>query len=188
MIKFIYLGYYGYIISLTLDNCQCKIFIFRDFINIKQNSEVCLMYYSQNIAEKIKLTAKSNGITIKQLLEDVNLGFNTMSNMKTSMPKADNLAKIADYLNCSVDYLLGRTDNPDTQTNNTFSSTITNSSVGDNSANVTISSNKNNINNYKLSEISIEILKILENLNIREQSELLSVAVEIEARSLKNKK
>ena len=70
------------------------------------------MYNSQNIATKIKLKAKSNGITIKQLLEDINLGFNTMSNMKTSMPKADNLAKIADYLDCSVDYLLGRTDNP----------------------------------------------------------------------------
>lgn len=28
------------------------------------------------------------------------------------VPQADNLAKIADYLDCSVDYLLGRTDNP----------------------------------------------------------------------------
>lgn len=35
-----------------------------------------------------------------------------MANLKTSMPKADTLAKIADYLDCSVDYLLGRTDNP----------------------------------------------------------------------------
>lgn len=70
------------------------------------------MYNSSNISENIKLVAKSKNITIKQLLEDVGLGFNTMSNMKTSMPKADNLAKIADYLDCSVDYLLGRTDNP----------------------------------------------------------------------------
>ena len=46
-------------------------------------------------------------------LADVGLGYNTMANMKTSMPKADNLAKIADYLECSVDYLLGRTDKPD---------------------------------------------------------------------------
>ena len=29
-----------------------------------------------------------------------------------TLPKADNLAKIADYLNCSVDYLLGRTADP----------------------------------------------------------------------------
>ncbi len=40
-----------------------------------------------------------------------------MSNLKTSMPKADTLAKIADYLDCSVDYLLGRTDNSEVNTN-----------------------------------------------------------------------
>ena len=71
------------------------------------------MYISNNIAEKIKTVTKEKGIPVKKLLEDIGLGFNTMSNMKTSMPKADNLAKIADYLDCSVDYLLGRTDVPE---------------------------------------------------------------------------
>lgn len=71
------------------------------------------MYISLNVAERIKLRAKEKGISIKKLLEGVSLGFNTMSNMKNSMPKADNLAKIADYLDCSVDYLLSRTDNPE---------------------------------------------------------------------------
>lgn len=71
------------------------------------------MYNSQDVAETIKNVSKSKNITIKKLLEDVGLGFNTMSNMKTSMPKADNLARIADYLDCSIDYLMGRTDNPD---------------------------------------------------------------------------
>ena len=68
------------------------------------------MYNSNNIANKIKTLAKSKGVSVKKVLEGVGLGFNTMSNMKTSMPKADNLARIADYLDCSVDYLLGRTD------------------------------------------------------------------------------
>lgn len=71
------------------------------------------MYDSNKIAEKIKSMAKAKSVSVKQLLEDVGLGFNTMSNMRTSMPKADNLAKIADYLGCSVDYLLGRTENPE---------------------------------------------------------------------------
>lgn len=71
------------------------------------------MYNSQHVSTTIKNLAKKKNITVKKLLEDVGLGFNTMSNMKTSMPKADNLAKIADYLDCSVDYLLGRTDNPE---------------------------------------------------------------------------
>lgn len=71
------------------------------------------MYNSDNVANMIKLRAKSKGVSVKQLLLDVGLGKNTMSNFKTSMPKADNLARIADYLDCSVDYLLGRTDNPE---------------------------------------------------------------------------
>jgi len=71
------------------------------------------MYISANIAKKIKETAKTRGVSVKKLLDDVGLGVNTMSNFKTSMPKADNLARIADYLDCSVDYLLGRTDNPE---------------------------------------------------------------------------
>ncbi len=68
------------------------------------------MYDSNQIAERIKGLAKQRNITIKRLLADVGLGFNTMSNMRNSMPKADNLARIADYFDCSVDYLLGRTD------------------------------------------------------------------------------
>lgn len=71
------------------------------------------MYISSNIAVRIKELSKKNNVTIKKMLSDCNLGFNMMANLKKSMPKADTLAKIADYLNCSVDYLLGRTDNPE---------------------------------------------------------------------------
>ena len=71
------------------------------------------MNISSEIAERIKLIAKSKGLTVSTVLKEVNLGRNTMANFKTSMPKADNLAKIADYLDCSIDYLMGRTDDPD---------------------------------------------------------------------------
>lgn len=71
------------------------------------------MYNSNNIAERIKELARQKGISITALLLDANLGRNTMANFKTSMPKADNLARIADCLDCSVDYLLGRTDIPE---------------------------------------------------------------------------
>lgn len=79
---------------------------------------VIILYVSNDVAERIKQAAKTKNIPIKILLQEVGLGFNTMSNMKSSMPKADNLAKIADYLNCSVDYLLGRTDNPEINKSN----------------------------------------------------------------------
>lgn len=71
------------------------------------------MYEPTRIAEVIKKTAKSKNIQLKEMLLSLNLNKNTLSNMYNgSMLKGDSLAKIADYLDCSVDYLLGRTDNP----------------------------------------------------------------------------
>lgn len=70
------------------------------------------MYNSADIPDRIKSLAKARKIAIKTMLIDLSMGPNTMSNFKTSMPKSDTLARIADYLDCSVDYLLGRTDDP----------------------------------------------------------------------------
>ena len=66
------------------------------------------MYNCQDIAERIKNLANQRGIPIRAMLRDLKMGENLLQNMKSSMPKADTLGEIADYLNCSVDYLLGR--------------------------------------------------------------------------------
>lgn len=73
------------------------------------------MYNSSEIAYKINLLLKEKNKSQKIMLEDCRLNKNVISTMlsRGSMPKADNLGKIADYLDCSVDYLLGRTDNPE---------------------------------------------------------------------------
>ena len=72
------------------------------------------MYISQNTAERIKSIAKSKNIIIKDMLIACGLSKNAISSMlsRGSWLQANNLAKIADYLECSVDYLLGRTDEP----------------------------------------------------------------------------
>lgn len=71
------------------------------------------MYETSKTVEKIKMIAKSKGISVKDLLESCELNKNTLSSMTSrgSWLQANSLAKIADYLDCSVDYLLGRTDN-----------------------------------------------------------------------------
>ena len=68
------------------------------------------MYISNNTAERIKEIAKSKNISVKDMLESCGLNKNVLSTMvsRGSWLQANNLAKIADYLNCSVDYLLGR--------------------------------------------------------------------------------
>lgn len=71
------------------------------------------MYESTIVAENIKKRAKSLGMQLKDMLLELHLNKNTLSSMYNgSMLKGDSLARIADYLDCSVDYLLGRTDNP----------------------------------------------------------------------------
>ena len=67
------------------------------------------MYESSNIAATIKTLAKEKGVVIKTMLAQCNLGSNTMSAMYHGKSvSAASLALIADYLGCSVDYLLGR--------------------------------------------------------------------------------
>ena len=76
------------------------------------------MYISPNMATRIKEYAKLMNVSLKSMLEDLQLGSNTFSHMKHGrMIAADSLARIADYLDCSVDYLLGRTEDPNSHKN-----------------------------------------------------------------------
>ncbi|MBD5159347.1 MAG: helix-turn-helix domain-containing protein [Ruminococcus sp.] len=71
------------------------------------------MYNNQEIAFKIKQSAKSKKVTVKQLLEKCNLNINYISQFANGKDMtAGNLYKIADLLDVSVDYLLGRSDAP----------------------------------------------------------------------------
>lgn len=68
------------------------------------------MYNSQEIADNIKIQAKAQNIPVKKLLEQCELGKNTVGKIANGTDVGiATLCKIADYLDCSVDYLLGRT-------------------------------------------------------------------------------
>ena len=58
---------------------------------------------------------KEKGITAKKLSEETGISTGNISDWKSgrSMPTAIKLDILATYLDCSVDYLLGRTDCPD---------------------------------------------------------------------------
>lgn len=73
------------------------------------------MYEPANVAERINKLLKEKNLQQKDMLMECGLNKNTISSMlsRGSMVKADTLAKIADFLSCSVDYLLGRTENPE---------------------------------------------------------------------------
>ncbi len=69
------------------------------------------MYITQEIANRIRLSLKPQHKTAKDMLSSLKLGINTISEFsKGKELSCISLARIADYLNVSVDYLLGRTD------------------------------------------------------------------------------
>ena len=69
------------------------------------------MYDTQAISERIKELLKSTNRSAKNMLLSLDMGINALSEFaKGKQMSCISLAKIADYLDCSVDYLLGRTD------------------------------------------------------------------------------
>ena len=113
--------------------------------------------------ELIKQLCKEKGLSITKLSEMVTESSGNLSTWKKGYMRSDYLSKVADILEVSTDYLLGRTDNPNGYNNNQIH----------NSNNVAFGENSSvSINN---GEIEKEICNILNELNLRERSELLTM-------------
>lgn len=67
-----------------------------------------------NIVTKILSLMNSKGIVAFRLEKECNLSNGTIKNWKAgkARPSLDAVTKIAEYFNVSVDYLVGKTDNP----------------------------------------------------------------------------
>ena len=65
--------------------------------------------------DNLFLRIKELNLTAKKLSNDTGISTGNISDWKSgrSMPTAIKLDILADYLDCSVDYLLGRTNNPE---------------------------------------------------------------------------
>lgn len=71
------------------------------------------MYDPQTVAFRIKTRARETKVPIRTLCGDCGLGINAISQLAGGQVMSFiSLALIADRLDCSVDYLLGRTENP----------------------------------------------------------------------------
>lgn len=67
-----------------------------------------------HIADVITSECKKKNIKTTALLQDCNINHSFISDLKhkNHAPSIDKISAIADYLGLSVDYILGRTDNP----------------------------------------------------------------------------
>ena len=126
------------------------------------------MYNSQEIAQRIKFMAKEKRVSVAQLLIECGLGKNTIVKMGNGTDiLSQNLAKIADYLEISVDYLLGRKDTPEiTESIHISSNNGSIANIGDD-ANITIS--------HKIDSTTEEFANIFNGLNLDDKFEVMQL-------------
>ena len=127
------------------------------------------MITSQLIAERLKKICENKGISVNKALSESGAGERLYYNMLSgSYPSIDKIIKLADYLNCTIDELVGRHVNQNINAGN-----ITNSKV--------ISGNNNTLKeNDTLSVQEQDLLRIYRSADGKTQMKIMQFVYDIE--------
>lgn len=118
-----------------------------------------------NFAQILDKTMKERNISNYEMSKKTGISDSLIGYWRKGerVPKADNLLNIANFLECSVDYLLGRTENSQTINGNNVVNT---SNSGNN--------NTNNVSIGKASSEDIsEITEMIKKLSLIERSKVI---------------
>lgn len=130
------------------------------------------MYNSQILSTRIRKMVKEKGFVQKEMLSSCELNENSLNQMSDKKGLSSfSLAKIADYLDCSVDYLLGRTENPQVNSSNHIT---TGNIQGDNNANISIGASR------KFDDAQ-EILEMIQELSLLQRSKIVVMINEMKS-------
>lgn len=71
-------------------------------------------FFAPSFAERLSILRNAKGLTMEQLGKDIGTTRATISNFENEQrkPSLDMVIKLADYFQVSIDYLVGRTDDP----------------------------------------------------------------------------
>lgn len=95
------------------------LYLKRDIKSMRFTKNISQMRYIQEVVQMFTdifvQFIQDKEITPYRIAKETGISQGLMNEYKNGkkLPTLQNLVKIADYLDCSVDYLLGRTDNPD---------------------------------------------------------------------------
>lgn len=127
-------------------------------------------YNATTIKKRIFSVFTERGLKPYKTLPQIGLSKNTLDGANVSMPKADALAIIADYLETSTDYLLGRTDRKEMNITITAAPTI--SRTGE--ASTTTTGGIENITiNEETSTEDREIVKMINSLSAVQKAKVI---------------
>ncbi len=131
------------------------------------------MYNPQITVERITILRNKKNISLNSLNEACNLNKNTIKMSESSKNGLSSafLYDIANYLDCSVDYLLGRTDNATSYNQDNNSGNIINGSNGNNSP-LTVNGAE------QLDEMTAELVKAFRSLPFRDRLDVINMVME----------
>ena len=105
-----YIGEIASFLGVSVD------FLLNDDVSFETESEILNSKETEEpitLLNRIKEMCVTRRISIATMLSDCGIAKNTVTNLNQGKDMMlSNAVKIADYLDVSVDYLLGRTDNP----------------------------------------------------------------------------
>lgn len=134
-------------------------------------------YNSVDVKNRILSLLNARGLKPYKALPQIGLSKSTLDSSNKSMPKADTLAMIADLLDVSTDYLLGRTDTSDMTNYFIHDSNVISESI---SAEITVGTEKN------ADDTASALLKLYQQLSLRGRANVLNAALaEAEKEGLK---
>lgn len=128
-----------------------------------------------NIDNLFKMISEK-GITQSKLAENTSISTGNISDWKKgkSMPSAVKLDELATYFDCSVDYLLGRTENPNLSSINDSNNGIINNNSSVNNSNQTIG-----LNPLTTDETAVQLLEAFQKLDIFGKTEVMNLIVKL---------
>ncbi len=134
------------------------------------------MENTQIIAERIKSISQIRGVSVKKVLSDCDVDKNIVNKLANGKDTGtQTIVKIANYLECSADYLLGMTDNPN-ETGISVTDNKQTSLTGNNS--ISINANPNNSTSDDR-----QLFDMIKNLDLVDRSKII-----LHIDELKNKK
>ena len=122
--------------------------------------------------ETLSKLMDENNVKAKNLSEQLGIGKNQFKYWKDNgnIPNGETLILLADYFNCSVDYLLGRTDNPNgsyVNGDNSFQNVVGNHS----SVTITDKAGKDNLTD--------EFMQLFNKLDFSDKVRIINIVNEI---------
>ncbi|MCM1228341.1 MAG: helix-turn-helix transcriptional regulator [Clostridium sp.] len=126
-------------------------------------------------AQKFDMIMKERNITNYEMSKKTGISDSLIGYWRKGerIPKADNLLNISDFLDISIDYLLGKTDEPHVVSGNSIK--ISNIH-GDNNA------NNVSINSEILDKETLELVNIIKQLSLVERSKVIMFIEEMKGK------